>query len=248
MLQFGRGDNVKPDPVVQLARVPQHSILKQQDGHLEGTTSRYDLNVINSNIDFEQWGYLLKIVYMHFLDPVPKWILDVQKGYHADKTSDKKGKETRDKIDKPEGVIKELQKLGQVGSQAALNYIPYSAAQFGAILKHLYVEVFGKKIFDQGEGGLQEGTVYWDNYRIYLAIFSKFLTRGFCATSDLSKFVDAEEDPKEEYSADEDTASTTPKHKSFARPEDIQVMKRNSGSATKAAEGKFVTYILAFTI
>jgi hypothetical protein len=53
VLQFGRGDNVKPDPVVQLARVPQHSILKLQDRHLEGTTNRYDLNVINSNIDFE---------------------------------------------------------------------------------------------------------------------------------------------------------------------------------------------------
>ena len=66
------------------------------------------LNVINSNIDYDQWGYLLKIAYMHFLSPVPQWILDVQQAYHSEKTANKKGKETRDKLDKPEGVIKEL--------------------------------------------------------------------------------------------------------------------------------------------
>lgn len=223
--------------------MPQHSILQKLDKHLEGTSDPYDLNVINSNIDYDQWGYLLKIAYMHFLSPVPQWILDVQQAYHSEKTANKKGKETRDKLDKPEGVIKELQKIAQVGSQAALNYIPYSAAQFGAILKHMHVELLGENIFETGEGGLQEGTIYWDNYRIFLAIFGKFLTRGFgVSNEDTTQFVDDEE-PEE---ADEGPPTdASPRQRSFARPEDIQVLKSSAGSSTKADEGQiFVQYYL----
>jgi len=69
VMQFERGDNPEPFPVVQMACVPQHHILKDEDADLEGTCDIYDMKALQSNIDYEQQGYLLKTVFLHFLRP-----------------------------------------------------------------------------------------------------------------------------------------------------------------------------------
>ena len=47
VMQFGRGDNPDPFPVVQMACVPQHHILKDEDADLEGTCDVYDMKALH---------------------------------------------------------------------------------------------------------------------------------------------------------------------------------------------------------
>ena len=61
---------------------------------------------------------------------------------------------------------------------------------------------------------LVEGTVYWDNHRIYVSLFAKYVTRG-CAT--------AAADPETEVS-DEETEETS-NASTLMRPEDARWVK-----------------------
>ena len=98
MLQFGRGDNLNSAPIYQMICVPQHSIKGAVDKHLKHTADVYDIRLLLSNVDYEQWGYLLKLMYLHYQMPVPQWIRDVQKAYFDPTPAERKAKETRAKL------------------------------------------------------------------------------------------------------------------------------------------------------
>jgi hypothetical protein len=97
------------------------------------------MKALPSNIDYEQQGYLLKTAFLHFLRPLPKWVQEVHKGYFDDSPVDAQKLETRDKAAKPENIVKELEKKASSHQSVhAPEYIPYTAAQFGAILKAFF--------------------------------------------------------------------------------------------------------------
>ena len=58
VMQFGRGDNPDPFPVVQMACVPQHHILKDEDADLEGTCDVYDMKALQSKNRLRATGVL----------------------------------------------------------------------------------------------------------------------------------------------------------------------------------------------
>ena len=224
VMQFGRGDNPDPFPVVQMACVPQHHILKDEDADLEGTCDVYDMKALPSNIDYEQQGYLLKTAFLHFLRPLPKWVQEVHKGYFDDSPVDAQKLETRDKAAKPENIVKELEKKASSHQSVhAPEYILYTAAQFGAILKAHVTEAFGDLT-------LPEGTFYWDNYRLYLAIFRKWLTKGFTPVSTASVVQQVEVI---------DGRTDKPV---LNRPEDESFFEATDGDASKADEGKCLVF------
>ena len=226
MLQFGRGDNLNSAPIYQMVSVPQHSIKGLEDKHLKHTADPYDIRLMLSNVDYEQWGYLLKLFFLHYQMPVPQWIKDVQKAYFDPTPAERKAKETRAKLAKPEGIIKELEKTAPVGSRRVQEFSQFTPAQFGDIIRHMYEEVFGTAIFEVGAEELVEGTVHWDNHRIYVSLFAKYVTRGGAT---------AAADPETEVS-DEDTEETS-NGSMLMRPEDARWSKTTSGSASKADAG-----------
>ena len=226
MLQFGRGDNLNSAPIYQMICVPQHSIKGAVDKHLKHTADLYDIRLLLSNVDYEQWGYLLKLMFLHYQMPVPQWIRDVQKAYFDPTPAERKAKETRAKLAKPEGIVRELEKTAPVGSRRVQEFSQFTPAQFGDIIRQMYEEVFGAAIFEVGAEELVEGTVYWDNHRIFVSLFSKYITRG-CDT--------ATADPETEVS-DEETEETS-NASTLMRPEDARWSKTTSGSASKADEG-----------
>ena len=220
VMQFGRGDNPEPFPVVQMACVPQHNILKDEDADLEGTCDVYDMKALQSNIDYEQQGYLLKAVFLHFLRPLPKWVQEVHKRYFDDSPADAQKLETRDKASKPENIVKELEKTASSHKSVhAKEYIPYSAAQFGAVYRDHISEAFGDLT-------LPEGTLHWDNYRIYLAVFRKVLSKGFLPVSTAPVVQEVE---VIEGRADKSV---------IIRPEDESFFEATDEDASKADEGE----------
>ena len=127
--------------------------------------------------------------------------------------------ETRDKAAKPENIVKELEKTASSHQSVhAPEYIPYSPSQFGAIFKAHITEAFGDLT-------LPEGSLQWDNYRLYLAIFRKWLTKGFTPVSTAPVVQEVEVI---------DGRADKPV---LIRPEDESFFESTDGDASKADEG-----------
>ena len=115
--------------------------------------------------------------------------------------------------------MKELEKTASSHKSVhATEYIPYSVAQFGAVFKDHIFEAFG-------DLSLPEGTLHWDNYRIHLAIFHKWLTKGFTPVSTAPVVQQVE------------VIDVRADNPVLNRPEDESFFEATDGDASKADEG-----------
>jgi hypothetical protein len=136
LFQFCRGVADEPFPDVPFfGPVPQHA-LQPEDIQKADTVKEYNVAMFLDNFDFHMFGYFLKLLWLHYQQVIPSWVLDMHLMYVKDKEpGNVNTKEKRARLYSPEGLCVLLEKTtGDFG-----NFTPL---KFGKILEKQFVECF----------------------------------------------------------------------------------------------------------
>ena len=116
----------------------------------------YDVKSLVQNLDFVQLGYLVKMVYMHFLSPLPTWIQQLHSTMFM-----KSANAARTRNTSAEGTIYQLENCEEC---------PYTPEEFGLVLQDQVYEAFGKDTFNIRAANPKAGTPLDDNLRLYKSL------------------------------------------------------------------------------
>ena len=140
LFQFCRG--ISDDPFLQVpffGPVRQHA-LQAEDLSKVDTFKDYNVAMFMDNFDFHMFGYLLKLLWLHYQRETPSWILDMHLMYVRDKEpGNARTKENRARMYSAEGLCMQLE-------NASLPFGAYTPAAFGKIIEDQFNECFGKDI------------------------------------------------------------------------------------------------------
>ena len=116
----------------------------------------YDVKSLVQNLDFVQLGYLVKMVYMHFLSPLPTWIQHVHSAMFM-----KSANAARTRNTTAEGIVYQLENCEEC---------PYTPEEFGLVLQDQVYEAFGRDTFNIRAANPKAGTPQDDNLRLYKSL------------------------------------------------------------------------------